>query len=417
MCPKCHKTHAADTACAVGQQRTAAQILTDLEAGIRAGADFQKTCADQLRQMDERLKAHEIAAKKRSAGVSLPGVELEKTKFSFQRLIIALANKRPDLAPFEMSVCDETNKKSGRELNEDGTVSHRDLSTDIDSAGGYLVPNQVSNELIELQRAALVTGALGVTRMDGMTGGAFDINAQTGGATAYDVAEGAAISASQQTFAQKEMRPRELAAMTKLSNRLLRQSNAEAVVRNDLVQAISLAHDLRILQGGGGLQALGIVNTPGISARTLGTAPTADAMYNMIYDVEKENLAKGSLGFAFHPRSWNTIRQLKDGEGRYILTGGLSAPAQQPSARGTLLGYPFVTTTQIPITLGAGAASRIYFGNWADVLLATWANIEIAASNETSDAFAKRQTWVRICTEYDCLLKHAKSFCVDSTIL
>ena len=270
-----------------------------------------------------------------------------------------------------------------------------------------------------VERAQLVTGELGVTRMDGMTGGAFDINAQTGGATAYDVAEGAAITSSQLTLGQKEMRPRELAALTKMSNRLLRQSNAEQIVRADLTAAISLAHDVRILAGGGGLQALGILNTPGISTTTVGAALTIDNLYAMIYKVEAENAAKGSLGFAMHPRTWNQLRQLKDAEGRYILTpmGVSAAPGKMSGQRGTLLGYPFVTTTQIPITLGAGTASRIYFGNWADVVLATWENIEIAASNETSDAFAKRQTHVRITTEYDCLLKHAKSFCTDSTIL
>lgn len=416
MCKQCNKAHAADQSCAIAGTRTAADILAGLERGI---AGMNDTIAKQAEQIAEMQKAQ----KARSAGATLPGVEDEKRKFSFHRLVVALKTRNHKLAEYELDVCQETNKRSGRHM-ENGALAdgERDLSADLDTAGGYLVPNQVSSELIPLFRANLVTGQLGVTRMDGLTGGAFMIPKQTGTSTAYDVAEAAAITKSQQAIGQVEMRPRELAALTVLSNRLLRLSNpaAEGMIREDLVKVIDLAQDLRILRGQGNFQPVGITYTPGITTRSVAAALSVDNLYNMIYDVEKNNAMGGRMGWAMHPRTWNGLRQLKDAEGRYILTtnGTSSGPDQNSGAKGgMLLGYPFVTTTQVPITLGAGAASQIYFGNWADVVLANWFNLEISASNETSDAFQKNQTWIRIITEYDIVVKHGASFCLDSTIL
>lgn len=433
MCSKCNKMHAAGVAAC---ERSANDILASLDAGMRSTLDAVNVVKGENVKLLERIEAMEKAGKHRAApvvgkkvqlrGVSLPGVEDEKEQFSFARLVIALREHRPELAPFEMDVCKQSNRLSNRPLGDDGAIDYsqdgeRDLSTDLDTAGGYLVPAQVSAQLIELFRANLITGKLGVTRMDGLTGGAFQIGKQTGTCTVYDVSEAESITKSQQAVGLVEMRPRELAALTVVSNRLLRLSNpsAEGMVRDDLVMGIDLAQDLRILQGTGLKQPLGIVNTPGVTVKTFGAALTIDQLYEMIYAVEAANAAKGRLGFAFAPRTWNKLRQLKDGEGRYILTtnGTSSGPQQNPSISGTLLGYPFYTTTQIPITLGSGAASRIYFGNWSDVVLANWFNLEIAASKETSTAFAQNQTWIRALTEYDLMLKHGPSFCVDSTIL
>lgn len=420
MCPKCNKAHATGEACPA-QKRSAAQILADIDTNLVANRAALDKLASDMAKAQERMDALEKAQKSRRGGVSLPGVEDEKETFSFARLVLSLLHKDERIAPFERDVCRQAGRLSGREQLEDGRVMKRDLETGVDTAAGFLVPHQVSAELIPLLRANTVTDKLGLTRMDGMTGGSFAINRQTGGATVYDVAETEAPTASNLTVGQVEVRPREMAALTKVSNRLLRLSNPsiESLIREDLMKSIALAHDLRVLRGTGGKQPVGVANTPGISTRSVAAALSVDNLYNMMYDLSKENAFAGRLGWVMHPRTVNGLRQLKDAEGRYILTPGgtTSAPTNISVDSGTLLGFPYVCTTQIPITLGAGAASQIFFGNWADVLLATWANMEISVSGETSDAFAKRQTHIMIAHEYDIVVKHAKSFCVDSTIL
>ena len=74
----------------------------------------------------------------------------------------------------------------------------------------------------------------------------------------------------------------------------------------------------------------------------------------------------------------------------------------------------FTSTTQIPTNLskgGGGATlSEAYFGNWQELLIGQWGGLEFMASGETSDAFAKNQTWIRVIQEVDVAMRHAESF-------
>lgn len=403
MCPKCKKLHAIGAAC--DSARDVSAILSDIERGVGETRDGLKSVDAKVAAYEQRLKDIEEKSKKRSLGLT----QDEKDKFSFRKLFLAMSTKDFSCAPFEMDVIKENAKK-------------RDLTTDVDSAGGYLVPNEFMQDLIELLRAKLVTGQLGITRWNGLSAGAVFVPKQTGAATGYWVGEDSQITSSQQTFGQLELRPRKCGALTILSNELLRMSSpaAETSVRNDLAAVLDRLIDLAVLQGVGGTQPLGILNTSGITTRSIAAIPTADDLYNMIYDVEKNNADGGNLAWCFNPRTWNTLRQLKDGNGNYILTtsptpGNVVSTARVSS--GTLLGYPFVTTTAVPITLGATTdRSRIYFGNWSDVVLGEWDGLQFAASNETNRAFEYDQTYIRALARVDVLLKHGESFCVDSTI-
>jgi HK97 family phage major capsid protein len=81
------------------------------------------------------------------------------------------------------------------------------------------------------------------------------------------------------------------------------------------------------------------------------------------------------------------------------------------------LGYPYKMTTQIPINLtkaNGTALTEVYYANWQELIIGQWGGMEIMASNETSDAFEKDQTWVRVLQEVDLAVRHPESFCVCS---
>jgi Phage capsid family/Phage integrase family len=78
----------------------------------------------------------------------------------------------------------------------------------------------------------------------------------TDGATASYVRENELIQVSEQEFAQAPLlRPKQLAALVPVSNRLLRDAaeapDAEAVIREDLAEVLALAGDLAFLTGSG----------------------------------------------------------------------------------------------------------------------------------------------------------------------
>lgn len=370
--------------------------------------EFKKLIADNDTLKTRVAEMEQIAMPRRIA-FNVPDLEKEKSAFSFLKAINAISTGDWSNAGFEKEIFQETSKRA--------------MAQGVDTAGGYIVPNQYIAELIELLRADTVVMQAGATVMSGLTGSPVEIPKQTGGATAYWVGENQAITSSDLTLGQIKMTPKAVAAMVKLSNRLIRMSNpsAEAMVRRDIVQTLSLAIDLAALRGTGAeYQPIGVANTSGINTHAIGAnggTPDFDDLIDMEYEVEVDNALRGKPSFIFHPAIKRALIKLKvanysgQTDGMYIV---------QPVTEDQLaswIGYPYRNTTQIPVNLTKGNAtncSQIFFGNWQELIIGQWAGMEIMASQETSDAFEKNQTWVRVMQEVDFAVRHPESFCVCS---
>jgi HK97 family phage major capsid protein len=220
-----------------------------------------------------------------------------------------------------------------------------------------------------------------------------------------------------------KMVPKKVAALVKLSNELVRLSSpgAEAMVRQDLALAVGLASDMATLRGSGSEnQPLGIANTPGINTVTLGAddgglPDFVNPWPDMEYELSIDKALRGKLGFLFHPAIRRLLKKLRnpyfsgDTGGEYPMLPLTDAQLQ------AVIGYPFKTSTELPIDLVKGQAincTEIFFGNWAEVLIGQWMGFEILASNVAGTAFATDQTWVRIITMMDIALRHAESMCL-----
>jgi HK97 family phage major capsid protein len=355
--------------------------------------------------LETRLAEMENQAKTRKWATGLAGLELEKEKFSLCRALHAMRTGNWDKAGFEAEVFRQT----------------RALSTGSDSDGGYLVPAQAMPEFIEMFRAEAVCIRMGARVIDGLTGAPVTFTRQTGGATAYWVGENKEITESALTVGELKMIPKKVAALTKLSNELIRLSNpgAEALVRQDFAVALGLAVDVATLRGSGSEnQPQGIANTPGINKVTLGDnggLPDFDTFTDMEYEVSVDNALRGQLGFVFHPAVRRLLKKLKiaqfngDTSGEYVIAPFSDAQLE------AYLGYKFGMSTQIPTDLTKGEATNcteLYFGNWAEVLIGQWLGFEILASNVAGTAFAADQTWARIISQVDIALRHAESMCL-----
>jgi len=367
--------------------------VNEIDAGIKA--------------METRVKEVETQLMPRK--VSVPGVNEQKESFSFVKAINAINSGDWSQAGFEKSVFDETRKK---------TI----MAAGTDTIGGYIVPAEVVSDMIELFRAELVVAKMGATMLNGLVGNPVEIPKQTGGSTAYWVGENAAITESNLTFGQLALSPKAVAAMVKLSNRLLRMANpsVEAMIRSDISTVLALAVDYAALRGtGANSEPIGIASTAGINTVVMGATGgdvNFDTLVDMGYELQKDNAYKGNLGFVFHPVIKKILSQLKqaqwngDTSGEYVIK-----PLVDDAQFKSWLGWPYAMTTQIPINLSKSSGSNlteIYFGNWKELIVGSWGGIEIMASKETSDAFEKNQTWVRIIQEVDCAVRHPESFCL-----
>lgn len=365
----------------------------------------QNLIADRFAEYDKRMSAIETMTKSRK--VSLPGVELEKKEFSFTRAVNAIVEKDWSGAGFEKEVFDNTRKKAGS--TADGT------------GGGFIVPVEYISDLIERLMAQSIIYQIGATVFNDLVGSPLEIPRQTGGATGYWVGENTPIPDSDVAFSLLTLTPKSAAALVKVSNRLLKLSNpsAEDVIRRDIVRVLSLQLDhAALMESGIGSEPLGIINMPGVNTIALGTNGgqfTFDKAADMATTLEEANALKGKLAYIWNPAVKGSFIKQKVLHYSNDTTGApLILPMSDENLR-NLLGYDFKTTTIIPANLSKGNASNlspVFFGNWEELIIAQWGGMELFASSETSDAFEKNQTWIRVIQEVNFGLRHEKSFCV-----
>lgn len=310
-------------------------------------------------------------------------------KFSYARLIKAIAFKDWSIAPYERKALGE------------GTGS----------AGGFLVPEEYVTEIRERIMAQSVIRSLGVTTYP-MATDTLNVPRITGGATHYWVAENADITSTDPTFGQLVLSAKLLAALLKLSNQLINDSSpsAEAAVRRDTAKVIALGEDFAFIQGTGtGNQPTGILNTSGIASVSLGAngaTPTFDNVYDTLYEVEFANGM--ASGWVMHPRTKNTMRKIKDSQNNYIYN--VAPSMKEPD---TLVGLPVKLTTQVPINLTVGSNtdnSYVLCGQWDEAVIGERAGIEFA-TDQSGSAFVAYQTWIRAIERIDFGLRTPGVFC------
>lgn len=343
-----------------------------------------------------------------SRRVSFPGLEDEKEKFSILRVIRSLRFGNWDDAPFEKEIMDQVRKQMG---------------TTTGPGGGFLVPVQLLADFIELLAAKAVCIQMGATLLNGLEGGEVGLVKQTGGGTCYWVAEGLTIPTSELTVGQLTLHPKAIAALVIVNNQLIKRStpSAEALVRSDITRALAREVDRVALRGSGvETQPLGIANTPNIGTYALGTDGgylSFEHIVDMEGVLEDANALDGALGIVWCGAVKRKLKKMRipqwsgDTAGEFVMLPMTDAMLRDH------VGYNFGTSNQIPKDLVKGTSgdcSEVYFGNWEELLLANWGGIEILASQETSDAFEKNQTWIRIIQEIDCGLRHPESFCLVS---
>jgi len=358
--------------------------IKDLLAALRSSINDVNLKVDGSEERTSKLAGliedlQKQQAEKNSPTISLPGVELEKKKFSFAKAIKCSLSGDWSGAGHEKEVIEQSAKIS----------SQYAMSVGDDSKGGFFVPEQVANEILELAMPQVVSERLGVQFIRDAKGSPLVFKRVESRPTAGWVNENGTTAASDPGFGQLSLRPRSLRALTDVSNWLVRMPSvgSERMVRKLIAQAHTLAWDLAVLRGKGNEnEPQGITNTPNINTLDLGTngaTPTLDNLFDAMLLAENNDYE--NTGWAFHPRTWNTLRKIVDGESNYILDNNSKL----------LNGIPFAKTTQIPITLVKGTSSdtsSIYTGDFSQVVVAMWGGLFILASNVSDQALVNDQT-------------------------
>jgi HK97 family phage major capsid protein len=287
--------------------------------------------------------------------------------------------------------------------------------------GGNLVETELlASSFIEVLRNRTVTGQLGAQYLTGLVDNV-NIPRQNAQTTTYWVGESVALTESEATFDQVQLRPHVVGAYSKMSRLMLQQSTPaiEQIVRNDLLMVEALAIDAAALYGtGSSSQPTGISNTSNIGSVVGGTNGanwTFDFMVQLYAAPLVANAPQENLAFAINAKTKGYLATLKSTTGQYLWNPTQSIAGGIPP---DLVGYRYAVSNQLPWTLTKGTATSIcsmaIFGNWQELLIGEWGVTEIMVNPYDSTGFTTGDVGIRVFQTVDIGLRHPASFAVMS---
>lgn len=293
------------------------------------------------------------------------------------------------------------------------------LASGIGSSGGFLVPAEHSNEVIELLRARTVIRPNAVIMPMRST---LMVARQSTSTAAGYVGENNAVAKSTPTFGQIVLTSKKLAALVPVSNDLLRNASpaADDLISADMAAAMGVTEDSTFIRGVGSasapkglrywLSADNITSSAGTSLANIETDLKA-----CIGDLVNHDVRMIKPVWLMAPRSRIHLEFLRDSN------GNLAFPEV---SRGMLKGYPIAETNNIPVNLGGGTATEMYLVDMADAIIGEESGIELMASdvapyvdgNSIVSAFSNDQTVIRAISRHDFCLRHDRSAAVVTGI-
>lgn len=368
----------------------------------------------------------------KTLGQGLPGLQEELDhgqKFSFQMAARAMnelrvPGKTPDKAwegaEFEREVIDEYAK------TRTGTAGDG-------SSGGYLIPPEVSTDIIGLVAAAIpLLDKLPITKIEGLHGD-FHIPKLTGRPTGYWVGENEQPTASDATYGEIISRIRRVAGFTKQSKRLIYQSRgvSDQIIKRELATTMALKLHEGFLKGtGSNYQPKGLLNwsddftSNDVSIGSNGgriSFTDAELMKMALMTADEGNDNPANYGFLMRPEVVTGMKteRIVQYSGQSVSDGQPVMPTMPVIPDSTvkeLLGN-FATTTQIAATESKGTSSTLskwIYGNWRYFWAMFWEGMEMRVGDQafdgTHNAFTQNMLFIIAEQGVDCAVTRGAAF-------
>ena len=228
----------------------------------------------------------------------------------------------------------------------------------VDADGGYLVPDEYDDRLIEKLKEENIFRKLchPVT-----TSGDHKINIAASTPAAAWIEEGEALTFGDATFSQILLDAHKLHVAIKVTEELLYDSkfDLETFILNAFSKALANAEENAFINGSGTGQPLGILAATGgadIGVTTASsTAITADEIINLVYSLKRPY--RKNAAFLMNDQTVAAVRKLKDKNDQYIWQ-----PSVQAGQPDRILNCPVLTSQYMP-TLAA-SNKPVLFGDF-----------------------------------------------------
>ena len=328
-----------------------------------------KTFLDDHRQENGLIKPEDNAVyEKMEDEVMNLGKEIERLERqdAMDRELSAMTSKplasRPDKMIEEKTGRASDAYKSafwGAMRNKMNPSVQNALQIGTDSEGGFLVPDEYENQLIQaLQEANVLRNLCNVINTS-HGDRKIPVVASHGSAAWMD--EEGAFNESDDAFTQVTLSAYKLGTMLKVSDELLNDSyfDLEAYIAAEFARRIGAAEEEGFLTGNGSSKPTGLLHTTGgaslgVTAASA-TAITMDEVLDLYHSLKSSYRKNGT--FLVNDATVKAIRKLKDGQGQYLWQ-----PSVQAGTPDTILNRPVISSQFMPAA--AAGEKTILFGDF-----------------------------------------------------
>lgn len=395
----------------------------------------------EVLELKEKLAAAEKALEeikeqsKKTFG--LPGAEQEHKNWSWPKFITGLyknylANKGEISVDSAKNYWDTTASLEHRLCKDFSEKYEKDFNASDGSSGGFLVPPEIyQGDIIDTVYANTAVMKMPCMRFENLRAD-MPIPVDEGNLSAYHVGETEAPTKTSSSFGLKWLRPKKIGAYTRISNRLLYETNnsIEGIVKGKLAldSAVELSRGLTV--------GVGADSEPkGILENYLSFTGTKIIALNgrrwTIDDIAAQKMALAKANELRDTNTYGTIMRpgilwamLRE---RTEMYSGQASGKRQPQLMKLLLDKSVIEnalklkiedTTQIPLsTVGTSTScSKVITGDWSKFAVGTFGVPRFKISDQASDASGRSallndEVFLVMFIEYDCVCTRPTSFC------
>ena len=320
---------------------------------------------------------------------------------SISRILQAKMEGR-SLTGAEAEYAQETERRTGRTaegvfvplslFEKRGTVNTTTTGNDL--VGTDLRGDQYVGAL----RNNLLARRLGVRVLSGLQGNV-SIPRFTTGTTAGWVAEGTGLTGSDMTFDSITLTPKHAGGITEMSRQLIQQSSpdCEQLIRDDLSFVLAQAIDSALIKGGGANEPTGVLATANVQTANLATLSWANVLA-MLQKLDLVNASAANIVASTKVKA-KLMGTLKSaGIAGYLMEGGKMAD------------LPVYFSNQVAEKAGAPNTGKLIAGDWSQVMLGLWSEVDLLVNPFDSTAYARGGVLVRAMATCDIAVRHPTAF-------
>lgn len=274
----------------------------------------------------------------------------------------------------------------------------RDLNTSDDNE--IVATNLMAGDFIDVLRNSSSVMQAGARMMPGLVGNVAIPKKTAAASAGWISSEGGAASESEPTFGTVSLTPKTVGAFSDMTRQLILQStpSIEALVRDDLTQALALAIDAGALKGAGSSGApTGVYSTSGINTDSFaGATPTWAEIVGLETLVAEDNALMGNLSYIAPASLYGTLKTTAKATNQAIFA---------VDNDGTMNGYRTIVSNQ-------ATAGYLLFGNFSDLLIGMWGGLDLTVDPYT----ASTSGTIRVVAlqSVDVAVRHAVSFALGT---